>query len=204
MESKTFFNLIHEAQTRLVNTPQDPFHDITHHYRVLENACHIMDVENLRSKVDPELVEVVCWWHDIYVSDAPKQGDERIVKTTARYVSGKLPSKLSHIVFDAIGHHEFGDSPESLEGKILQDADKLEVISCERVGPTVSLLHAGLISQEKVYILLDILENTFLPNMQERYHFESSRQKHVLKLPAFNETMSNLKTRLSTEFNMTF
>lgn len=190
MNIKLKLELIKQAQQQLVNNPQDSMHEITHHYRVVSLAKQLVHTENMKDKIDMDLLEVVCWWHDVKVQGIEYPANVRVVKVTAEYLSNLLPEDLRQKAFDSIAEHEFGSTPSYLEGKILQDADKLEILSEARVDLVVDSIAAGILDKDKMLKTLDNLRTEWLPNMQARYHFEFSKRYHEKNLSGFTEYLT--------------
>jgi len=117
-----------EVKTRISN---DPAHDFDHIMRVYKNAkkiCH-------KEKVNPKLVLSSALLHDIV--SYPKS-DKRSKLSSIR--SAELSKKILknyefsyeeiQIISDAIRDHSFSQNkiPTTIEGKILQDADRLDAL----------------------------------------------------------------------------
>ena len=117
-----------EVKKRMSN---DSAHDFDHVMRVYKNAKKICKKE----KVNPKLVLTAVLLHDIV--SYPKsdkrsilssiQSSELSIKILKNYDFSKEEIK---IVSEAIRDHSFSQNkiPETLEGKILQDADRLDAI----------------------------------------------------------------------------
>ena len=110
---------------------QDPAHDFAHVARVVKNAQRMMQKE----KADAEVVIPAILLHELfnYPKDHPESrhsGD--VCAEEARVVLDELDYPLSKrdMVLDCIRFHAFsrGVTPEHLEGKIVQDADRLDAI----------------------------------------------------------------------------
>lgn len=111
----------------------DGSHDLGHFRRVWNNACQIMqDVQ-----ADELVVLTACYFHDIV--NLPKNHPERkrasslaadktlsILKTTFPDFSQNNYAAIHH----AISAHSYSAQikPESIEAKIVQDADRLEAL----------------------------------------------------------------------------
>jgi uncharacterized protein len=117
------------VQAYLHIQPDDPSHDIYHALRVLGNAEHISHNEG----GDLEIIIPAALFHD---SVNHKKGS-RLAKYSAdqsaylaRTVLEKInyPSRKIHLVEKAIKQHSFSTHvvPDTIEGKIVQDADRLE------------------------------------------------------------------------------
>ncbi|MCA9811873.1 MAG: HD domain-containing protein [Nitrosarchaeum sp.] len=110
----------------------DPAHDFAHIMRVYNNAKKIAKKENANEK----LVLSAVLLHDIVSyskSDNRSKFSSSESAKEARKVLSNLGSYSSteiNIVCDAILDHSYsrGRTPTTLEGKILQDADRLDAI----------------------------------------------------------------------------
>ncbi|MCY4491898.1 MAG: HD domain-containing protein [Thaumarchaeota archaeon] len=117
-----------EVEQKMKN---DPAHDFTHTMRVYNNAKRLCMAEG----VDGKLVLCAALLHDVV--SFPKSSD--FSKFSAEYSareSRKIMKKYDftddeiQIVCDAVQSHSFSAKqiPHSMEGKILQDADRLDAI----------------------------------------------------------------------------
>jgi len=128
-----------EVKKRIQN---DPAHDYSHIMRVYKNAQTILKKE----KANPKLVLASVLLHDIV--QFPKS-DPR--SKTASQKSAVLAAKilLKHgfskpdiaIICDAILDHSYsrGKIPKTIEGKILQDADRLDALGAIGIARTFSV-----------------------------------------------------------------
>lgn len=120
----------------------DPAHDYSHIMRVYKNAQKIARHE----KADTRLVLAAVLLHDLV--QFPKS-DPR--SKTASTKSAKLAQKILQkhsfsepeikIITDAIRDHSFsrGKTPQTIEGKILQDADRLDALGAIGIARTFSV-----------------------------------------------------------------
>ncbi|MBO4147556.1 phosphohydrolase [Enterobacter ludwigii] len=115
------------------HTTDDAAHDISHFRRVWMTAQKIMDNQT----VDPLVVLTACYFHDIV--SLPKNHPER--SQSSRLAARKtrsilqcdfpdFPPECYAAVEHAIEAHSFsaGLTPQSIEAKIVQDADRLEAL----------------------------------------------------------------------------
>ena len=109
----------------------DPAHDFDHVMRVYTNAKKIVKEE----KVDEKLVLSAALLHDIV--SYPKSSKRSKFSSIDSAKKSKIilkkygfSEKEITIVSDAIKDHSFSQNkvPETLEGKILQDADRLDAL----------------------------------------------------------------------------
>lgn len=188
--------LISQAKEYLVQNPQDPMHDLAHHQRVVNLALNIIAEERLEGTVDKDLVEVICWWHDVKVPGVEYPADVRVVEITANFLVELVPEDLKHKVHDSIINHEFGSTPQYLEGQILQDADKLEILSEPRVDTVIENVTKGVLDKPKMLETLNSIRTDWLPKMPERYHFNYSRNYHEKTLPGFLDYLQKAEEQL--------
>ncbi|MDH3277879.1 MAG: HD domain-containing protein [Nitrosopumilus sp.] len=109
----------------------DPAHDFNHTMRVYKNAKKLCKKENANEK----LVLSAVLLHDI-ISYPKSDKRSYLSSQKSSEESKKILKKLDftseeiQIISDAIRDHSFssGKTPNTLEGKILQDADRLDAI----------------------------------------------------------------------------
>ncbi len=117
-----------EVKTRISN---DPAHDFDHIMRVYKNAKKICNEE----KANPKLVLSAALLHDI-VSYPKSDKRSKLSSIRSAELSKKILKKYNfsneeiQIISDAIRDHSFSQNkiPQTIEGKILQDADRLDAL----------------------------------------------------------------------------
>ena len=117
-----------EVENKMKN---DPAHDIAHTMRVYDNAKRICMAEG----VDDRLVLCAALLHDVVSfpksSDSSKLSAEYSARE-ARKIMKKYDFTDAEIqtVSNAVQNHSFSanQTPHTMEGKILQDADRLDAI----------------------------------------------------------------------------
>ena len=122
--------------------------------------------------------------------------DRRIAEETAEYVTEKLPTEIQETVFDSLKNHEFGSKPKYLEGKILQDADKLETLSLERAESIIPMVKTGQKTKQEMLKIFYMFTEKWLPVMLERYHFTFSKQYHKQNLASILTKFQIIKEEL--------
>jgi len=109
----------------------DPAHDFNHIMRVYKNAQNLCKKE----KANQKLVLSAALLHDI-ISYPKSDNRSKLSSQKSAEEAKKILKKLDFspeeilVVSDAIRDHSFsrGKTPKTLEGKILQDADRLDAI----------------------------------------------------------------------------
>jgi uncharacterized protein len=120
----------------------DPAHDFEHIMRVCKNVKNIARHEN----VSPRLILTAALLHDIVLfpksdkrsktaSLKSAQEAKRILEKY-RYTENEIT-----IIIDAITDHSFSRNkiPKTIEGKILQDADRLDALGAIGIARTFSV-----------------------------------------------------------------
>lgn len=110
----------------------DPAHDFNHIMRVYKNAQQLCKKENANEKI--VLTSVLL--HDIVSypkSDKRSKFSSMKSANEARKILSKMNDYSSNeidIICDSILNHSYsrGKTPNSIEGKILQDADRLDAL----------------------------------------------------------------------------
>jgi uncharacterized protein len=128
-----------EVEKRIKN---DPAHDYSHIMRVYKNAQKIAKLE----KTDARLVLTAALLHDI-VQFPKSDRRSKTASTKSAQLAKRILSKYDYtkkeiqIVTDAIRDHSYSrnKTPKTLEGKILQDADRLDALGSIGIARTFSV-----------------------------------------------------------------
>lgn len=136
-------------ERRMLECMQDSAHDKDHVYRVLYNAMAIAAGEN---DIDMDILIAACLLHDI---GRPEQiADPSLChaqvgaeKAYAFLISIGWPEARAEHVRRCIRSHRFRKSepPQSIEAKVLYDADKLDVTGA--IGAARTLAYNGAVGQ---------------------------------------------------------
>lgn len=120
-----------KKEAELLTTKNDVAHDFEHIMRVYRNAKKICKNE----KVNPKLVLCAVLLHDVVSfpkSDRRSKTSSKRSSILARTILKKYKLSQNEIktICDAILDHSFSKNktPKTIEGKILQDADRLDAI----------------------------------------------------------------------------
>ena len=135
----------HTLYGSLILHNQSPAHDFQHVLRVYKNAEMISKQE--KGSVDLDVVLAAALLHDLVVypkgsiktvnsADDSAEIAKKILLEFKNYPIGKIEK-----VADAIRTHSYSKKlvPRSLEGKILQDADRLDAIGAIGIARTFSV-----------------------------------------------------------------
>ena len=146
MMDKATYRTIEEY---MLSCMDDSAHDAEHIYRVLSNALVIAREE---SGVDHDILICACLLHDIGRPDQIRDpslchADVGSEKAYRFLLENGFKPEFAIAVRDCIRTHRFrrNDQPESLEAKILFDADKLDVVGA--IGIARTLVYKGTVTE---------------------------------------------------------
>ena len=122
----------------------DPAHDISHIRRVVQNTLRLTGAEN----GDPAVTLPAAWLHDCVsvAKDSPlrSQASKLAAQDAVDFLESiDYPAELLPAIYHAIEAHSFSADidTETLEARIVQDADRLEAIGA--IGIARCLLTGG-------------------------------------------------------------
>lgn len=122
----------------------DPAHDLSHVKRVVKNTLYLTDLESANSLITVP----AAWLHDCVnvAKDSPlrNQASRLAAEHAVSFLAGiSYPQQHLPAVAHAIEAHSFsaGIHPDTLEAKIVQDADRLEALGA--IGIARCLLTGG-------------------------------------------------------------
>jgi uncharacterized protein len=142
--------LLHRLEERFFAERRDGAHDLAHCRRVAGNAVLIGQAE----EADVEACVAAALLHDLVYLPKNHPDSSRTARMGAELALvwcrelEPLASRAG-LIAEAVGTHSFsgGETPSSLEGAVLQDADRLEAlgaIGLARVFATGGAMQAGL------------------------------------------------------------
>ncbi len=139
----------------MLSCMEDSAHDKEHVYRVLYGALEIAETEN---NVDYDILIAACLLHDIgrkeqFENPALCHAAVGAEKAFDFLVKHGFDKEYAEQVRQCIQTHRYrkGNPPQSLEAKILFDADKLDVTGA--IGIARTLIYKGIVS-EPLYSML--------------------------------------------------
>jgi putative nucleotidyltransferase with HDIG domain len=123
-----FKKSIKEAK-EIISKIKDSAHNYSHFKSVIKFAIKITKEYK---DVDVDLIKVASWWHDVgrlYSKNHEKLSAEMAYKSLKKL---NVETVICQKVYDAIIFHKWSMQPQTIEGKIIRDADKLDFISVIR------------------------------------------------------------------------
>ncbi len=141
----------------MLSCMEDSAHDKEHIYRVLYTA---LDIAGTEGEVDRDVLICACLLHDI--GRREQYEDPKLCHAQAgadkacRFLLGQgFPEGFAAHVKECIASHRYrkGNEPQSLEAKILFDADKVDASGA--VGIARTLIYNGQLSEPLYTVLPD-------------------------------------------------
>ncbi|MBL1147602.1 MAG: HD domain-containing protein [Pseudomonadota bacterium] len=180
------------------NAADDAAHDLGHFRRVYKIALHIATQESEKS--DPLVLLAAAYFHDVV--NPPKNSDLRSKASTLS--AEKAAEILAEMTFPqekipdvqhAIAAHSFSANipAETIEAKIIQDADRMESLGAMGVARTMYV--SGRLGRS-LFHPDDPLAESARPLDDKEYGLDHFALK-LMKLPAMMQTESG--RRLATE-----
>lgn len=140
---------IRESARKIFNGAVNAGHDINHSLRVVDLCIHICNIEG----GDSEILEAAALLHDIgrpaQLKDPAVDHATLSAQLAPDILSGAgFPSQKVPAVVYAIEHHRYslGLTPDTLEARILQDADRLDISGA--VGVAMTYAYSGAMNRK--------------------------------------------------------
>lgn len=164
----------------MLSMMHDSAHDVMHVYRVFKIAMHIAE---RYEKADRDVLAAACLLHDIGRDAQFKDPEldhaiDGAFEAEAFLLSIGWSGKKSSHVKDCISSHRWRNDlvPDSIEAKILFDADKLDV--CGAVGIARTLMYLG----KENGLLYTLCEEGTVLSGKKRWHGDSFFREYHRKL----------------------
>lgn len=119
-----------EKATNIMQKVQDPMHSLSHMESVVKYAIEILKYEEQANK---EVCIISAYWHD--VGRIIQKKDHALISADMlKEEMQKMGYKEEMIkqCYLAIYKHSWYDIPETLEGMVVRDADKIDFVGIER------------------------------------------------------------------------
>ena len=165
-------------------------HDYYHALRVMNNALQIAKVED----VNLEIIKVASLTHDLIDRKVSKDISKSLVELELKLKEAKYTFEEVSKILDIIQDMSFtkGKVPNSLEGKIVQDADRLDALGAIGIARTFSYggkNHRMIYNPDKA------------DNMDSISHFYDKlmKLKDLMNTPQAR-SIANLRTKYMVEY----
>ena len=109
---------------------QDPKHNLVHVLDVVEYSKEILETEHEANK---EVCMIAAYWHDVgRIQQNKGHGLISANELKAEMEKQHYEAKFIEECYKAIYKHEWKEEPETLEGIIIRDADKIDFVGISR------------------------------------------------------------------------
>lgn len=189
----------------MLSCMQDSAHDKEHIYRVLYNAMIIAEKE---SNVDYDVLIGACLLHDIgrqeqFANPSVCHAEVGAEKAYRFLLEQGFTKEYALQVRSCVLTHRFRKNrkPESLEAKILFDADKLDVVGAMGIART--LVYNGTLSEPLYSLLPDGSVSSGEKDSQPSFFHEYKRKLEKLYDHFYTDTaaqMANERKQIASDF----
>ena len=108
----------------------DPVHGLTHVENVVLNTIEILKEEN---NADKEVCILSSYWHDVgRMHGKEGHGINSAEMLKSELINNNYDKEFVEKCYKAIYKHDTKEIPETLEGIIVKDADKIDAVGVER------------------------------------------------------------------------
>lgn len=119
-----------EKAKNYYNDYWDVLHDLSHIERVAQNA---KEIANSLGYKDLDFLELCVYWHDVARTKSVEPHEEPSAAMARDDLLARGASQdLANLAYEAIRFHKSTANPVTIEGKIIRDADKLDIFSVVR------------------------------------------------------------------------
>lgn len=171
----SYIIIIESARIKIESVNPDALHDWDHHQAVLNAVVLLTQREQLEASIDLCALKIASAWHDFEKAGLKKEEIEEVISFL------DAPEDLTEKVFQIITEHNYTGKPQSLEAKLLWDADKLEYLNPKRLVKRGKELQEGKISIHRYWETIEIWQNR-IGEIYQKLHFNSSKEIFTDKL----------------------
>lgn len=122
-----------EKSIEIMKTIADPKHSVSHMQSVVNYTKEILEKIDGVENIDKEVCILSAYWHDTGRSIQAK-GHSKISANMIKEEMEKLGynDRIIESCYKAICNHGWNEEPETLEGIIVRDADKIDFVGIQR------------------------------------------------------------------------
>lgn len=172
--------LISQAKKHLKDRPFDAGHDLAHHQRVWSNAQLI--ASHIDDTCDLDILKVATFWHDVNLkAEHDKDPDHTANELKKMLQQRGFDLDFTQAVFLAVRDHGYSRKPQTIEAKILYDADKLDVIHIDRIQGVIEAIKQKQMSRFTLNIYIKT-GRLWIKRLYKKYHFDYTRKLHVERI----------------------
>ncbi len=168
----------------------DVIHGLDHTVRVAKNAAEIANAVGYK---DLDFLELCAYWHDVARAKGIEPHEEAgAVMARDDLLARGATQEEANKAYEGIRFHKSTANPATIEGKIIRDADKLEIFSVKRWKKCAE---AG---WTKEYV--DDLKKTIetMGKYPDAFTFDHTKKLYEERLPKFWQYYESIKDQLPT------
>ncbi len=130
IEIEEKYRTLIDKATEIMGKVPDPKHSVSHMESVVKYTKEILAVEH---EVDMEVCILSAYWHDV----GRIEGEKGHALRSAEMIKDELTKENfdPHFIekcYLAIYKHGWNEHPETIEGRIIRDADKIDFVGVDR------------------------------------------------------------------------
>lgn len=167
----------------------DVIHDWQHSERVAGNALVLADELGYEDK---DFLKLCALWHDAARTQGFTIGheEEGALMAQSDLLARGVSADIAARAYETIRHHKSSSSPTSIEGKIIRDADKLDIFTVARWQKCAE---AGWTEE-----YVDDLRRTVAAHGKypDAFTYEYTKQQFEKRLPEFLDYYDSIKSSL--------
>ncbi len=177
-----------------------------HHISVHKYAIQLREREEIAEEFDMQVVELAALFHDVGRAEdiedgvmSPFEGHEghaeRGAEIVEEYIGDKIDEETLEQVETIIRNH-MDKEPESVEGKLVQDADLLFKFG---VHDMWRMFHYASEKDEDIEEKIEYFKSNKIPKMKEeldKFHYDITRKIAEKRMERLQETMAIFETHL--------
>lgn len=165
---------------------EDILHDLRHSERVVANAKEIAKSVGYQ---DPDFIELYAYWHDVARAQNIEPHEEAgAAMTRDDLLARGADQKVANLAYEAIRFHKSTANPITVEGKIIRDADKLDIFSVVR--------WENIVKADKLEEYAEELKKTIdnLYKYPDVFTYDYTKKLYDERLPAFLDFCDSIST----------
>jgi len=162
----------------------DLAHNLSHSERVAGNA---IEIARSLGYQDLKFIELCAYWHDTARTKGLNPHEEPgAAMAREDLLSRRAKETIGNKAYEAIRLHRVRDNPTTIEGKVIRDADKLDLISIERWQKCIKAKQ-----YEHLVPIVPLLKK-----FPRAFSFDYTKKLYAERFPKFWEYYESIKDQL--------
>ena len=165
---KEKYKYLIDKAVKIMKEINDAVHGLSHVESVVANTIELLKEEN---EADKEVCILSAYWHDvgrIYGKEGHGINSAEMLKK--ELINSNYEEQFIEKCYKAICKHDSKEIPETLEGIIIKDADKIDCVGVERWKTCVKN------NQRLPRIVPGLRENVIILDSSKKMHDKNARE----------------------------